>query len=57
MLDALAVDAARIHAARQAAGVFLLALDVRHGGAFAPFDGLVAASAVHHAGRRHLVVL
>jgi len=57
LLDALAVDATRIHGARQVTDVYLLALAVRHGGAFVTFDASVALDAARGAGTRHLVVL
>ena len=51
------MDATRIHGARQVTDVYLLALAVRHGGAFVTFDASVALDAARGAGTRHLVVL
>ena len=57
LLAADIVDARRVHGPRQITDLYLLALAVHHEGGFATFDGSVASSAVHGAGRKRLVVL
>ncbi len=57
LLDATAVDHARIHGPRQITDVYLLALAVRHGGRFVTFDRTISPRAVHNASDEHLVVL
>ncbi|MHB8449848.1 MAG: TA system VapC family ribonuclease toxin [Mycobacteriales bacterium] len=57
LLDALAIDRARLHGPRQVTDAYLLALAVAKEGRFATFDRSVPVSAVHGAKDRHLVVL
>jgi len=57
LLDAGAVDAARIHGPRQVSDVYLLALAVRHRGRFVTFDASVLPDAVTGAGNSHLLIL
>jgi hypothetical protein len=55
LLDETLFDFARLHGHRQITDAYLLALAVRHGGAFASFDAAVPLSAVRGAARRHLL--
>lgn len=55
--DQRAVDATRIHGARQVTDTYLLALAVKHGGRLITFDSGIALSAVKGAHARHLVTL
>jgi toxin-antitoxin system PIN domain toxin len=57
LLDPAVADRSRIHGPRQVTDLYLLALAAKHGGCFATFDGSVTVSAVHGAGREHLVVI
>ncbi len=57
LLDERVVDATRIHGPRQITDLYLLALAVRHDGAFVTFDGSIAVNAVHGAVKRHLTTL
>jgi toxin-antitoxin system PIN domain toxin len=57
LLDERVADATRIHGPRQITDLYLLALAVRHGGAFVTFDGSVATNAIRGADKRHLIVL
>ena len=56
LLDATAVDHARIHGPRQITDVYLLALAVRNGGRFVTFDRTISPRAVRNASDEHLVV-
>jgi toxin-antitoxin system PIN domain toxin len=55
LLDDTLFDFSRLHGHRQITDAYLLALAVKHGGAFASFDNGVPLSAVRGAERRHLL--
>ena len=57
LVDSEAVDATRVHGARQITDTYLLALAVKHGGRLVTFDSGIALSAVKGAASRHLVAL
>jgi uncharacterized protein len=57
LLDPDAVDATRIHGAKQITDAYLLALAVARGGCLVSFDKRIALSAVAGANPSHLVVL
>ena len=57
LLDPSAVDATRVHGAKQLTDVYLLALAVARGGRFVTFDRSVSLAAVAGAQKRHLVVI
>lgn len=57
LLDPALFDASRIHGPRQITDLYLLALAVRRGGAFATFDRLISTDAVSEASKRHLIRL
>lgn len=52
-----AVDATRVHGARQVTDTYLLALALKHGGRLVTFDSGIALAAVRGAAPRHLVTL
>jgi toxin-antitoxin system PIN domain toxin len=57
LLDAGAIDAARIHGPRQLSDIYLLSLAIRHGGRFVTFDTSVPLDAVRKAEANHILVL
>lgn len=57
LLDPAAVDASRLHGARQVTDAYLLALAVAHHGRLVTFDRGLALATVPGAGPEHLVVL
>ena len=57
LLDAQAVDSARIHGPRQLTDLYLLALAVGHPGHFVTFDSSVSIEAVRRAEKKHIVNL
>ena len=57
VVDDKAVDATRVHGARQVTDTYLLALALKHGGRLVTFDVGIALGAVRGAAPRHLVTL
>ncbi|MBS0324989.1 MAG: PIN domain-containing protein [Proteobacteria bacterium] len=57
VLDAEAIDSARLHGPRQVTDIYLLALAVRHGGEFVTFDTSIAGDSVKGFDKHHLLVL
>jgi len=57
IVDPQAVDATRVHGARQITDTYLLGLAVKRGGRLVTFDSGIALSAVKGATARHLVML
>lgn len=57
LVDSNAVDATRVHGARQITDTYLLALAVKHSGRLVTFDSGIALAAVKGACPRHLVAL
>ena len=57
LLDHTIVRPDRIHGPQQLTDLYLLALAVHRGGRFVTLDGAIATSAVHRAGKKHLVVI
>ena len=57
IVDSQAVDATRVHGARQITDTYLLGLAVKHDGRLVTFDSGIALSAVKGAAQRHLVAL
>lgn len=57
VVDDSAIDATRVHGARQVIDTYLLALALKHGGRLVTFDSGIALAAVRGATPRHLVTL
>jgi toxin-antitoxin system PIN domain toxin len=57
MLDARAVDIARVHGPRQITDIYLLALAFRHGGRLVTFDSSIARNAAIGALQENLLTL
>jgi toxin-antitoxin system PIN domain toxin len=57
VLDERVLDRSRVHGPRQLTDLYLLALAVSRGGCLATFDDAIPLTAVHGAGRRHLVIV